>query len=424
MPPVHVACTEAEVRPVRALVVRAYDEARARRWPFLSDVLEGVLRGVGEEERAVVAAAVQALVKYDRLVGFACGSQDAEARVDALFALASGATELGPRLARIEGATERLGVAYSLPDWLVDLVRGEVGEASLEAGLARMNEPPARVARVNTLHATREACLAALVEEGVEARPTAHAAAGLVFGGRRSVFRTKAFARGELEMQDEASQLVAELVAPPPKSFVVDACAGAGGKTLALAALLGGKGKVVALDTSEDKLEELRRRARRAGASNVQALALDVREPGSALADMEGRASRVLVDAPCTGLGAIRRNPEARWRLKQDDLSRLVAAQAALVKAAARLVTPGGRLVYATCSFLPSEGEVAVDFFLGERPDFTLVTARDVLGRARTEGVATADRKYLRTWRFDGTRDGGDEGMDGFFGAVMRRAKG
>jgi len=129
----------------------------------------------------------------------------------------------------------------------------------------------------------------------------------------------------------------------------------------------------------------------------------------------------VLVDAPCTGLGAIRRNPEARWRLKPDDLPRLVAAQAALLKAAAGLVAPHGRLVYATCSFLPSEGELGVDFFLSERPDFGVVTVRDVLGRKKTDQVATRDGKYLRTWRFDGAPDGGDAGMDGFFAAVLRR---
>ena len=202
----------------------------------------------------------------------------------------------------------------------------------------------------------------------------------------------------------------------------MDACAGAGGKTLAMAALLAGKGKLLALDTSESKLEELRRRARRAGASNVQALAVDLRDE-DAVARLGARASRVLVDAPCTGLGAIRRNPEARWRLREDDLPRLVASQAALVKAAAGLVAPHGRLIYATCSFLPSEGEVPMEFFLSERPDFALVTARDVLGRARTERVATKDGKYLRTWRFDGEPDGGDDGMDGFFAAVARRAR-
>jgi 16S rRNA (cytosine967-C5)-methyltransferase len=408
---------------VRPLAVRAVDEARARDWPFLSDVLEGALRGAGEEDRAVAAAVVHALVKYDRLLGFASGSASEEARFDALLAIARGETDVAPRIERIERASERLGVAYSMPDWIVELVGGELGEAALEPALARMNEPPPRVARVNTLKTTREVCLAALAEEGVGAHATAHAASGIVLEGRRSPFRTRAFARGELEVQDEASQLVAELVASPPRSFVVDACAGAGGKTLALAALLDGKGKLVAIDPSEAKLEELRRRARRAGASNVQAIAVDLRDE-AALARFHGAASRVLVDAPCTGLGALRRNPEARWRLRPEDVSRLVAAQAVLTRAAARLVAPHGRLVYATCSFLPSEGEVAVDFFLSEHPDFTLVTARDVLGRARTEGVATRDGKYLRTWRFDeGAPAGGVAPMDGFFAAVLRRTR-
>jgi 16S rRNA (cytosine967-C5)-methyltransferase len=417
-----VGCDPQEAQRVRPLVLRAYDEARVRRWPFLSDVLERALEGCGEEDRAIAAAAVQALVKYDRLLAFATGSETAAARLDALFALARGETRLEPRIERIEGETERMGVAWSLPDWLVDLVRSEVGGASLEAALARMNEPAPRVARVNTLRTTREACIAALAAEEVGARCGSHAAAAIVLEGRRAIFRTKAFAAGDLEMQDEASQLVAELVAPPPRSFVVDGCAGAGGKTLALAALLEGKGKLLALDTSESKLEELRRRARRAGASNVQALTLDLR--GDAVVTLHGAsASRVLVDAPCTGLGAIRRNPEARWRLREDDLPRLVASQAALLEAASRLVTPHGRLVYATCSFLPSEGERIVEHFLSDHPDFQPVTVRDVLGRSRTERVTTRDGKYLRTWLFDGRPDGGDDGMDGFFAAVLRRAR-
>jgi 16S rRNA (cytosine967-C5)-methyltransferase len=190
--------------------------------------------------------------------------------------------------------------------------------------------------------------------------------------------------------------------------------------------LLEGRGKVVAIDSSAGKLEELRRRARRAGASNVQALRADV------LADpvkLEGPASRVLLDAPCTGLGAIRRNPEARWRLEPEDLPRLVAAQAALLNAAIPMISGKGRIVYATCSFLPSEAELAIEFFLQQHPDFAVVTARDVLGRARTEGIATPDGKYLRTWRFAepasparGGIDGYAQGrMDGFFAAVLRR---
>jgi len=420
---ISLACTPDEAVGVRQAAVRAYDEARARSWPFLSDVLDGAAKGAAEEERAVLAATVQALVKYDRLLGFACGAPSSEARFESLVALARGETRLEGRLARIDDTTERLGTTYSVPDWIVDIVRTELGEAALEPALARMNEPAPRVARVNTLKTTREACLAALAAEGVAAHETTHAAHGVVLEGRRSLFRTEAFGQGALESQDEASQLVAELVAPPPKSFAIDACAGAGGKTLALAALLAGKGKLLALDTSVSKIDELRRRARRAGASNVEARVLDLRQPGDALDELEGRASRVLVDAPCTGLGAIRRNPEARWRLAPEDLPRLVGAQAALLEAAAPLVAPHGRLVYATCSFLPSEGELAVDLFLSQHPDFGVVTVRDVLGRKRTEPVATNDGKYLRTWRFDGAPDGGDAGMDGFFSAVLRRSR-
>jgi 16S rRNA (cytosine967-C5)-methyltransferase len=216
--------------------------------------------------------------------------------------------------------------------------------------------------------------------------------------------------------------MVGELVAPPPGSLVIDACAGAGGKALALAASLGGKGRVVALDIAEAKLEELRRRARRAGASNLRAIAVDMLNPNEVLRPFAGSAARVLVDAPCTGLGAIRRNPEVRWRLRPEQLVALAEIQGRLLASAAPLVAPRGRIVYATCSFLRREGEEVLERFLAEDPHFSIVSARDVLGRARTEAIATRDGRYLRTWRFDGSPDGGDAGMDGFFVGVARLA--
>jgi 16S rRNA (cytosine967-C5)-methyltransferase len=283
-----------------------------------------------------------------------------------------------------------------------------------------MNSAPPRVGRINRLKTTRDACVAALVAEGVSASATSIALDGVVFGGRMSPFRTQAFGRGELEMQDEASQMVVELVAPPPGSTVVDACAGAGGKTLGLAGLLAGKGRVIGLDVTATKLDELRRRARRAGASNVQGITVDLLSPGAALEPLRGVAARVLVDAPCTGLGAIRRNPELRWRLRAEQVDSLTKAQGRLLRAAAMLVAPRGRLVYATCSFLKREGEAILEGFLADHPDYVAVTARDVLGRARTEAIATTEGRHLRTWRFDGTPDGGDLGMDGFFAGVAR----
>ncbi len=439
MPAVVGAFTEHEAARVRPVAIAALEEARTRSWPFVSDVLERALRGVAAEDHAVVAAVVHALVKYDRLLAFAAlvaspgrpgqggeNGPSASARLDALLAMMRGLSPetaaLDARIARIERLSERLGVALSFPDWIVDVVRDDVGESALEATLARMNQPAPRVARVNGLRATRDACVAALAESGVVARPTAHARHGIVFEGRRSPFRTPAFARGDFEMQDEASQLVAELVAPPPRSSVVDACAGAGGKTLALAAALEGRGRVFALDLAEAKLDELRRRARRAGASDVQAIAVDLLEPGDAVRSLEGRAARVLVDAPCSGLGAIRRNPEVRWRLRPEQLESLGRAQAALLRAAAVFVAPRGRLVYATCSFLRREGEAIFEGFVAEDPRFSAVTARDILGRVRSEAIATRDGRYLRTWQSDGSPDGGDAGMDGFFAGVARLA--
>jgi 16S rRNA (cytosine967-C5)-methyltransferase len=422
MPSVVAGFAEHEVARVRAVALVGFEEARARRWPFLSDVLERVLRGVPAEDGAVVAGVVHALVKYDRLLAFATGTDDAGARLDALLAIARGAagerSELDARIEAIDRPTERRGVAFSFPDWLVELVEQDVGAEGLEPALGRMNEVAPRVARVNSLKATREACIAGLAAEGLVARPTAHALRGMTLDGRASPFRTQAFARGEFELQDEASQMVVEVASPPPGSLVIDACAGAGGKTLGLAGLLGGRGRVVALDVVEAKLDELRRRARRAGASNVRAIAVDLLAPGEALRAFEGAAARVLVDAPCTGLGAIRRNPEVRWRLAPGQIVSLGEAQERLLRAAAPLVAPKGRLVYATCSFLKAEGEHVLERFLADDPRFGLVTARDVLGRSRTEAIATADGRFLHTWRFGA--DGGGAGMDGFFAGVAR----
>ena len=427
MPRVVVGFAEHEVARVRAIALAGFEEARTRQWPFLSDVLERVLRGVAAPDGAVVAGVVHAMVKYDRLLAFATGSEGAGARLDALLAIARSApherSDLDARIEAIDRPTARCGVAYSFPDWLVDLVEEDVGAGALEVALARMNELAPRVLRVNSLKSTREACIAALAAEGVAARPTAHALQGVTLEGRESAFRTQAFARGDFEVQDEASQMVAEIAAPPPGSLVVDACAGAGGKTLGLAGVLRGRGRVVALDVAPSKLEELRRRARRAGASNVRAIGVDLLAPGETLRAFEGAAARVLVDAPCTGLGAIRRNPEVRWRLAPGQVASLGEAQGRLLRAAAPLVAPGGRLIYAACSFLRREGEEVFERFLADDPRFGLVTARDVLGRTRTAAIATADGRYLRTWRFEGELSGGQPdvaGMDGFFAGVAR----
>jgi 16S rRNA (cytosine967-C5)-methyltransferase len=225
------------------------------------------------------------------------------------------------------------------------------------------------------------------------------------------------FSDGALEVQDEASQLVAEIVAPPPGGVVVDACAGAGGKTLAIGAALQNRGRIFALDRHTGRLAELRRRARRAGVHTIQALAVELGgdESGdSHLTRVRGAAHRVLVDAPCSGLGAIRRNPEARWRLTPESFERLPGEQLRILAAAAPFVAPGGRLIYAVCTFLKSECEAIIDEFVSSNEQFSPVAVREVLGRVRATPITDERGIALRTWDHENT-------MDGFFAAVLRR---
>ena len=214
------------------------------------------------------------------------------------------------------------------------------------------------------------------------ARPTELAPAGLVCETRVNAFALSAFRDGLFEVMDEGSQLVAELVAPPPGGRVVDACAGAGGKTLAIGAALGGKGRLLALDTDGKKLEELRRRARRAGLTNVEARA---GRPTARRARRraKGQFDRVLVDAPCSGLGTLRRNPEARWRLTRATVESFPARQLALLVTYAPLVAVGGRLIYATCTVARAENERVIERFLAERDDFVAVPVKEIWGRER-----------------------------------------
>jgi 16S rRNA (cytosine967-C5)-methyltransferase len=301
-------------------------------------------------------------------------------------------------------------VRLSWPTWLLARLVAERGEADALALAEALDAPAPVVLRANTLRATREQVIAALAAEGIAARPTRGAQAGLVVERGAAPFASAAFRAGLFEQMDEGSQLVAEVTAPPPRGRVLDACAGAGGKTLALAALLRGRGRVLALDVDVRRIAELRRRARRAGASNVRALAVD---PGALPAEA-ARAGfeRVLVDAPCSGLGTLRRNPEAKGRLSARDLDAFPARQRALLATYAPCVAPQGRLVYATCSVLPSENERVVEAFLREAPGFESVPLKEILGRERALELGDGTHLSLLPQR---------QGTDGFFAAVLRR---
>jgi 16S rRNA (cytosine967-C5)-methyltransferase len=317
-------------------------------------------------------------------------------------------------LARLEGHTlEHPGmgeaVRHEVPDWLLPMLKAQFG-GRLAAEMAALNEPAPLDLRVNRLKGTRAAAREALAAEGWAAAATPLSPWGLRIEGRRPVTTGPAFQSGLVEIQDEGSQLVALLTGAEPGMRVVDWCAGAGGKTLALAAMMENRGQIVACDVSAPRLEAAVRRLRRAGVHNVERHLL---APGDKWVKRHGGSfDRVLVDAPCSGTGTWRRNPDARQRLCEADLTALLPKQAAILDVAQSLVRKSGRLVYATCSLLQEENEAQVTAFLLRHPDFSVVP----LDRAWTLDAALAGGGgFLRLTPCR-------HGTDGFFAAVLERA--
>ncbi|MEO9191191.1 MAG: RsmB/NOP family class I SAM-dependent RNA methyltransferase, partial [Acetobacteraceae bacterium] len=258
-------------------------------------------------------------------------------------------------------------VRLELPDWIAPRLAARFGSA-LAVEAAALTAPAPLDLRVNLLKTTREEALAALAAEGIEAVPTKLSPWGLRVAERRSITAGAAFQAGLVEIQDEGSQVIAALADARPGLRVADLCAGAGGKTLAMAMMMGNRGYLLACDVSARRLESAVVRLRRAGASNVERHVLLA---GDKLVKRRaGGFDRVLIDAPCTGTGTWRRNPDARLRLTQQDLAELVVKQASILDTGAKLVRAGGKLIYATCSLLPEENEEQVSAFLARHPDF------------------------------------------------------
>jgi 16S rRNA (cytosine967-C5)-methyltransferase len=261
-------------------------------------------------------------------------------------------------------------VQHEIPDWILPKLRAQFGPA-LEAEMTALNGPATLDLRINALKTTREAAILALAREGLSAQPTPFSPWGLRLAGRQSITQGKSFQDGLVEIQDEGSQLIALLVDAKPGMRVVDFCAGAGGKTLAIAMTMENKGHIVACDVSVPRLDGAIKRLRRAGVHNVESHLL---APGDKwVKRQEQKFDRVLVDAPCTGTGTWRRNPDARLRLSEEDLKELTAKQAAILDHAQKLTKPGGKLIYATCSLLNDENEAQVEAFLARYPTFRQV---------------------------------------------------
>jgi 16S rRNA (cytosine967-C5)-methyltransferase len=291
-------------------------------------------------------------------------------------------------------------VKYEIPDWILPRFSAQFGTA-LPAQMAALATPAPLDLRVNVLKATREAAIAALAREQLAAMPTRYSPWGLRLAGRQSITQGAAFRDGLVEIQDEGSQLIALLVDAAPGMRVADYCAGAGGKTLAIAMCMANKGHIVACDVSAPRLEGAIKRLRRAGVHNAESHLL---APGDKWTKRQaGKFDRVLVDAPCTGTGTWRRNPDARLRLRENDLAEILPKQAGILDAAQKLVKPGGRLIYATCSLLDDENNLQVEAFLARYPKFRRVTP------ALPDGLEGPDLRLTPA----------GHGTDGFYAAVL-----
>ncbi|MCX7047545.1 MAG: RsmB/NOP family class I SAM-dependent RNA methyltransferase [Candidatus Sumerlaeota bacterium] len=316
--------------------------------------------------------------------------------------------------------TARLGIEYSLPDWIMARFIAMLGAEEAEQLAGAMNQPAPITLRVNPMKAPRDAVQTALAGEGFPSDLTAYSPLGLTLRERANVLTTETFKRGWFEIQDEASQIVAYCLDPRPGTRVLDACAGGGGKALHCSALMKGRGEIIALDIVKRRLDSLRDRARRCDCQNIRIRL--IKPEGPAPEDLIGRMQSVLIDAPCTGLGVLRRNPDARWKVTPESVAELAVKQRAILERFAPCVGQGGRLVYATCSVMREENEDIIAAFLVAHPEFQPGDLREILAHNGLERLITPTgdstgnaRACLCLWPHR-------HGADGFFIAALERS--
>lgn len=361
-------------------------------------------KGFEETPRGLVLAHLtRAGVNLDGLKEIFTGQYHAPA------ALNDDERKLVLRLKDVDPARAPAWARYSCQPWLVDEFKRSFGEEAYAAELIGMNVRAHTDIRVNTLKTTREALKAGLEATGLNPTLTPHSPLGLRFEGRKPLYMHDLFKAGHFEVQDEAAQLVAMLMSDKPGAWVVDFCAGGGGKTLALAALMKNKGRLEALDINAHRLEEVRPRLIRAGVHNCRTTLLKS-EHDNWIKRHTGQIETVLVDAPCSGSGTWRRNPDAKWRLTPSRLQELTEIQASILASAAHLVKPGGRMVYATCSLLKVENDDQIAAFLAKHPDFSLLPIEEAWAASPFKGNSLQVTPA-------------QHGCDGFYAAVLQRRK-
>jgi 16S rRNA (cytosine967-C5)-methyltransferase len=362
---------------------------------YADKVVQKVLRfdkRWGARDRGFIAETTYEIVRYKRLYAEIAEVKAPYRRQDLFRMWAVWAVLKGIKLPdwkqieptperRIKGKFDELSkirkYREAVPDWIDERCVKALGEKLWTQEIAALNKQAEVILRTNTLKITKAKLQKALLDEGIVVEPIKGYQSALRLPVRANVFVTESFKKGFFEVQDASSQLVAELLDVRPGQRVVDTCAGAGGKSLHLAALMENKGQLITMDIYESKLKELKRRARRNGAHNIETREIDSTK---VFKKLYGSADRVLIDAPCTGLGVIRRNPDTKWKLQPDFLDKITKVQHDILRSYSKIVKTGGKMVYATCSILPQENHDQVKSFLAseEGEDFSLIEEKKI----------------------------------------------
>ncbi|HJW56953.1 MAG TPA: RsmB/NOP family class I SAM-dependent RNA methyltransferase [Burkholderiaceae bacterium] len=416
LPPAIATCTEEVLREILRFTGPA-DSTLSR---YFRDHPK-----IGLRDRGMIAEGVYGLLRNKAVfTGFAeSGSGPAMRRlallgladaagVDAIGGLAPEEAEWLNRVMQIDRQSLPPALRANLPSWLFDKLAARYGEEETLRMAVALNRPASLDLRVNALKASREEVMAELATAPILCEPTPYAALGIRILKKPALQNLPLFKNGVIEVQDEGSQLLAQVVGAKRGEMVVDFCAGAGGKTLALGVAMRNTGRLYAFDVSDKRLAKLKPRLARSGLSNVHPVTI-AHENDAKVKRLAGKIDRVLVDAPCSGLGTLRRNPDVKWRQTPESVREMNAKQIAILTGAARLVKPGGRLVYATCSLLDEENEAIVAQFLAGHPEFALKPMRDVLAEQKV-GLEMQDYLKLAPHLHQ---------TDGFFAAVMERNK-
>ena len=385
-------------------------------------------RELGTKDRAFVAESVYAVLRRRSFLAYLADGEDPRKLLLAWLLRIQGMSlrDLDEVLSKQQKewaqaikakSTDAMPLAMQadLPEWLWETLAAQYGEAEALIIARSMHLPASLDLRVNTIKATRDEVIAQLTKEKLASEnavvATPYSPSGIRMAQKMTISRHPLFTDGKIEVQDEGSQLLAHLVAPRRGEMVADFCAGAGGKSLALGALMRNSGRIYAFDVSDKRLFNLGQRLKRSGLSNLHSQLISS-EQDPKLKRLNGKFDRVLVDAPCSGLGTLRRNPDLKWRQTPQDIIELSAKQTAILARAAKLVKAGGRLIYATCSLLQKENEAIAEGFLAAHPDFALVNAAEILAQQQ---ITLDTGKYLKLLPHL-------HQTDGFFAAVFQKA--